>query len=347
MYLGYRFAQALPEPITEPATQSVLPNAAHIGVTDFAGTVTQDATKLRLTRPISDGQGFEHCAPGARIRFGLTMAAKGAVEVHINWTGLVTRLSTYNDVGSIYVDGALATDFYGPGAWVFNNPHPTGSTVVPLVLNPGTRTVEIVLPHCASLDLTGLKVPASAVMAAPSVRTAQKCVLVGDSIIHGFNSTAVRNSWGFLLCAAKGWQMINLGYGGRRITASDFTVAANVGAQRTLTNIGINNCLGGDSTAVIQSLAQSSLTAFRTASPGQPLYWVNLFDCTNPGLITAPASARTAIQAAFTAVNNVNNHLISGGTANGLPSASTFLDLTHPDDLECQQIATALYDLAA
>lgn len=328
------------------ATELVAPDDAVFGVTDFAGTVTQDNSKIRLTRSIVDGNGFQHCAPDARVRCEVTLVTRSEVKIDVAYTGLVTRTDTYAPVGAVLVNGA-ATNFTLATAHGPSDPHPTGNVTADLVLDAGTYTIEVAFPYCASVDFKGIRVPGSATIAQAPARSVDRSVFFGDSIVQGFNATAIQTRWAWLLALAKDWQVLDLGYGGRTITASDFTVAGQLGADRAITNIGLNNCLAGTSTGAIQAAAEASILAYRAAvtSAGNPtskLYWINLFDCTNPGIVTSVASARTAISAAFTAVGGANDILIPGGTANGLPAAASFADLTHPDDAECITIASVL-----
>lgn len=335
------------------ATQTFVPNNANISVSDFAGLITQNSSQLRLVRAIDSGVGdsYKYTTPAARIRFGVILTSLSEVKLNLNFTGLVTRTDSYNPNGSIYIDGSPVADFAGPSAWTISTPHPIGNISISLAVPAGSHTIELFLPYDASLDLINVMLPAAGAMATPTARTTQKCIFVGDSIEHGYNSTKIRNHWTTLLCDSKGWQQINLGYGGRVISSADFTIVANAavaqGAQRVITNYGINDCFAGASAAAIQASVTASINAFRAVSATIPLYWINLFDCTNPALITAPSTARTAIQAAFTAVGGVNDHLIPGGTAGGLPSSTLFADLTHPGDLQSPTVASVLGGLVS
>jgi hypothetical protein len=271
--------------------------------------------------------------------------------IDLQYTGLVTRTDTYEPDGAVLVNGAIAQTFTGPSKGP-SDPHPTGGASVTLSLLAGAHTVEVVFPYCASIDFEGIMIPSGASVSAAPARPTAHTYFVGDSIIQGFNATAVTASWVWLLSQAKGWQLFNHGYGGRVIEAGDATIAGAAVADQTVTNIGINNCFAGSSAAAIQSAAEAFINAHRAAatSSGQatkPLYWVNLFDCVNPGLVTDPATARGAIAAAFAAIGGPYDFLIPGGTAGGLPAASTFTDLTHPDDAEAVTIANVLGGLIA
>lgn len=342
-FRNYRFKK---NSSTQPATVFVAPDNAAFSVSDFSGTVTQDASKLRLTRLLSDGNNWQKVTPGARIRFSITNTGYAEVKLEFEFTGLISN-AYYNDVASVLVNGSQAIDFVGPNPFVAGQPLPIGSVFVVLRLPAGTHLVEILMPYLASIDFKGLYRAVGSSLSAASARTSQKAVFIGDSIVHGFFSSKTRNHWTHLLCEQKSWQQVNLAYGQRSFEIGDFTVAASIGAGRTITNFGINNCFSGSSPASIQSAVEQCIAAFRAVTTTQKLYYINLFDCTHPGLITTPSAARSAIAAAFAAVGGINDILIPGGTANGLPAASLSPDLIHPTDAMSSTIASVLGGLTA
>lgn len=338
-FLYYRLAPRI-DTSGAPATQAILPNNAAFQVSDFAGTVIQDADKIQLIRPFDTGDsptgggGLRFAAPCARVRFGCILAERSQVKVSLAFVPRVTRPDVQNAVGSIFVNNAWVRDFASGGD-------------IGISLEAGTYSVEVFMPRGGSYDVTGAAIPATGTFTAPAPRPTDKTVFLGDSIPNGIAASASRLQWSHLLSAAKGWQQVNLAYGGRGIEPTDATYAGALIANRTITNAGINNCFFGTSAAAIQALAEQTITNHRTAAttagqPTKPFYWINLFDCTNPGLITPPADARAAIAAAFAAVGGSYDFLIPGGTANGLPSGDSFADKTHPDDAEQPIIAAAL-----
>lgn len=325
-----------------PATVAVAPDNSAVSVSDFYGTVTKNPSRIRLTRPIVDGQGYEHCAPGARVRFQVVLTDPGQVQIDLDYTGLVQRFNTYAPEGAVLVDG-VETLFTNPVPKNFPDPHPVASITLSLALLAGTHVIEVVFPYCASMDYRGARVPVGAVVQAAPARPSQIVAFLNDSIPHGFNSSGITKSWAYKLAAEKNWQMYNLANGGRQIVPADFTIAGQTGAQRTIANGGINNCFAGTTQAGIQSQAELGIVAYRAeAAASDKLHWINLFDCASPSLITAPADARTAISDAFTAKGGANDIVIAGGTANGLPAASGFTDLVHPDDDDVEAIVSSI-----
>lgn len=338
-YLYYRLAPRV-DNSGAPATQAILPDNAVFEVSDFAGTVVQDEDKIQLIRPFDTGDspvgggGLRYASPCARVRFGCILTERSRVVVSLDFVARVTRPDVQNAVGSIFVNDAWVRDFGSGGD-------------IGITLEAGVYDIDVFMPRGGSYDVIRAAIPASGTFDAPSPRPSDKTVFLGDSITNGIAASAARRQWTHLLSAAKDWEQVNLGYGGRQIEPTDATYAGAIIADRTITNAGINNCFAGSSGAAIQAAAEDTITNHRTAAttagqPTKPFYWINLFDCTNPGLVTAPATARTAIEDAFTAVGGAYDFLIPGGTANGLPNGDSFTDKTHPDDAEMITIASVL-----
>jgi hypothetical protein len=342
------------------ATTTVPPNNAAFQVSDFYGTITQDAAKIRLTRLIVDGQGFEHCAPGARIRFSVTVAALSQVTVLLNYTGLVSRNDTYNDVGSIFINGAFSTDFYGPATHTPGQPHPTGAVNVSLFLAAGTHLVEVILPYCAAVDFAGVTIPVDASVSAPSARVSKKIIFFGDSITHGFNSSKIRLHWPFLVAETEAAQMIDYGYGGRGCNGTDGTVAGNAGADIAFYLIGFNNFYpGGGSLTDFKTQHKLVQSNFRTRSAVNskataPFYACTPFDAPaayGGGLYAANSPTleqfRQAIRDGITEQADAYVTLVEGLSA-GMPTGSSkFPDGIHPNDAASAEIAPVVSGVVA
>lgn len=348
------FAFAAGEAVA-PAVTAIATNNAAWRVTDLAGTYVQDAGKIRLTRSTSDGQGFEHCAPGARVRIGVTLASTGMVAVSIQYTGLVTRTDTYRPIGEVWVDGAASTTFTGPSKALPSTPHPTGTTTAYVVLSAGTHDLDIIFPYCASIDVTGLAIPATASVAAPTARTTAKAVFFGDSITHGFNTDAPSEGWPFKIARTKGKQLVNHGYGGRGMTSADATTAGSYGGDFAAYLIGFNNFYpGGTSLVTWKADYKTAITNFRTASTTAGKATAKLY-CITPtwsnsdaDVGTGPYAAnsptleqfRQAIRDAITEVADAYTVLIEGRGA-GMPTGTgNFADGIHPGATAAATIAS-------
>lgn len=347
----FRFARAA----TAVAADTFLaPNASAFGVTDLAGSFVQDAGKIRMTRPIAFS-GFEHAAPGARVRFQIYNPDHSKLVVKLAYTGLVTRNDVYNDVGSIFVDGAPYSDFAGPAGWTSGNPHPIGNIDVPLVVGVGTHVVEVIMPYSASVDFKGIEYPSGSIVSAAPPRPTTRGLFLPDSISQGFNSSMIRKHWTFLLAEAKGAQHLNLGYGGREMVAGDGTVAGGFGADWVIDMAGANNFIAnGQSTTTYKNNYKLRLGNFRTATaaagkPNATYYAVTSFDMPAAlggggyaGNSPALESFRGATRTAVTEQADAHVVLIEGLGA-GMPTGlSNFPDGVHSGDLGSAALAPAL-----
>ena len=353
----YRFTRAN---AATRATVSIAPNNAAFSVSDFSGTITQDASKIRLTRSIVDGQGFEHCAPNARVRFTVTNATYSHVLIKLNYTSLVTRLDTYNGVGSVLIDGALSRDFDGPKAHVSGQPHPSGIVNVLIKVASGAHLIEVVMPYCASVDFVGVDIAATASISAASARVSKRGVFFGDSITHGFHSSRIRAHWPSLVAATELSQIINYGYGGRQLEVADGTTAGAMGCDYAVYLIGFNNFLpGGGSTTTFKNNYKTLLGNFRTAStaagkPSAKFYAITPFDApsaTGSGAFAANSPTleafRQAIRDAITEQADANVVLVEG-LAGGMPTGtSNFPDGIHPNDAASAVIAPIISGVIA
>ena len=343
MLKNYKFTPAL---TAAPATVPVAPNNAIFGVTDFAGTTTKDASKIRLTRSISDGQGFENTAPNARIRFMVAHTEYSEVKLKFTYTGLVTRLDTYNAIGSVFVNDSWLMDFDGPAPHISGNPHPTGDVNVIARIGAGTYVIDIVFPYCASVDFKGVEFAASATFAAAPGRPSKKGVFFGDSITQGFNFTKARLNWADYVATAKASQIINYGYGGRVLTTADGTTAGAMGCDYAVYLIGFNNFLpGGGSTSTFKNNYKTLLGNFRTAStaagkPNAKFYAVTPFDAPSAYGAGAYASNSPTLEAFRQAIRDAvtekadGNVVLLEGLGAGMPTGSAnFADGIHPNDV--------------
>ncbi len=309
----------------------IAPNDASISTSDFCA-VSVDANRIRFTRPIVDGQGFETANPGARVRFRTNATL---IRVRLQYTNLVTRLDTYNGVGYVLVDGVYWQSFNrvqgaaGPASFLIGLP----STLL--------RTIEIVMPYCASVDFLGIDLPPGATLSAAAARPATRYVAIGDSITHGFVGSEVRQTWPTLLAASKGWQLINCGYGGRQCVASDGAVAAALAPTVATYLIGYNNFYPQVPLATFKTAYKSFLAQFRAAAPLVKLYCITpLYTPNTFGPLTIE-NYRQQIRDAITETGSALNILVEG-----LPLASndatSFPDNVHPGDSGALQIANAL-----
>lgn len=313
------------------------PNDPAITVSDYFA-VTQNATAITFQRPTSDGQGYEFTNPGARVRFN-TVSRR--IDIVLEYTNLVTRMDTYNGTGAVYADGVLIGTFNrGQGA--------AGEIIVSKIFaNDDNRLIEVVMPYCASVRFKGVYVRTGAAFTAPAARTALKYLALGDSITHGFNASAHHLHWPSLLAEANNWQLLNHGYGGRQLAASDGLIAAAADPDVATYLIGFNNYYPDTGVAAFQTNYTTFLTNFR-ASTACKLYCITpLWTAFAPGEGPVdPGSEpiedyRQAIRDAVDDFGDAGITVIEGETL-GTNSLAGKPDGIHPGDDDSVQIAADL-----
>lgn len=315
--------------------QALAPNHASISQSDYCAIATKDATKVRFVRPIVDGQGFETCNPGARVARFITNSQ--TVTIRLAYTGLVTRVDAYNAVGWILVNGVKYQSFTRAQDIGVSNP----VLVAPSFPSAAYRTIEVVLPYCASVDFTGVDIESTATISPAADRPSTRIAFGGDSITHGFTTTDESVSWTYLLGVAKDWETVNLGYGSRWCVPSDGTALANLLPDVATYLIGFNDFNNQEPIATFKANYKSFINNFRAVLPSVKVY------CITP-LWTATVKAipiesyRQQIRDALTELGNPLNVLVEGTTLTLGGAGSFNADGIHPNDTGAAEIAAAL-----
>lgn len=336
-YPNFLFGSSARTPDTP--TVRLAPNHAAISLSDHFAAA-QDATRIRFSRPTIDGQGFEHAAPGARVRFGTT---SDLLVLHLESTGLVSRPDTFNGRGAVYADGELLGEFETP-----QTPQAFDWSV-----SFGTfedRVIDVVWPYCAATDLRGLTVRQAATMsAAPSRAELPAALFLGDSMTHGFKGARHRTNWPALLCAERGWRELNHGYGGRQIVAADGLIPAVCDPAVIFVLAGFNNFYPQNPLPGVRAECDALLAnAKATRGADVPIVVITpLWTELEPGDPPVEPGDKTiedyrdqwrdAVTAAGGAGDDV--FTVEGPT---LSTTNSFSDGYHPDEVDMGEIATAL-----
>ena len=317
------------------------PNSISIGVSDCFG-VSITASRIRFSRPVSDGQGFEAVNPGARVRFTTNSSR---VDILLRYTNLITRQDTYNGVGAVYANGALVSIFdrgQGAASQIIGS-YDFGSVA--------SRLIEVEMPYCASVDFEGVYVVAGSSFSTPPARSATRYLAIGDSITHGFNGSSERLTWPSLLAQSKGWQLHNHGYGGRQLTVADAASALGgmPGAPSVATYlIGFNNFYPQTSLTAFRTDYDAFIASFRAAAPSCKLYcitptWTNHLP--GDGLVVPGSNFiedyRQKVRDAVAAAGSSYVILVEGESL-AVGNLAHFPDSIHPNTVASSDIATAL-----
>ena len=306
-------------------------DSALIGYSDFA-MVSVNAMRARFSRyPDPYAQGYETAAPGARVRVA---TASRLVHFRLQYTDLVTRLDTYNGVGTVLVDGVVHATFDRARL-------PAGPlTVVVEFGSNSPRTVEILMPYCASVDLLGVDVLSAYPLTPVASRPTTRYVAVGDSISHGFIASRGDLSWPQRLAAAKGWQQINMGYGGHQALPLVVQAAAQLSPSVGTYLIGYNNFGNQIPLATFKANFKAAVQNWRAAAPAAKLYCITPLYSPNTNTLTLE-QYRQQIRDGLAELADPLSILVEG-----LPLApndsAAFPDNVHPSDAASLMIATNL-----
>lgn len=320
-------------PYTPPVapSQVVYPDNANVGYSDYA-ILSATHASARFTRYADPyGQGFDYCAPGARVRM---RSNSRMVFVNLRYTNLVTRADVYNGTGAILVNGTIYQTFTrAQGA--------AGNLTVPIDFgSQARRTVEVVMPYCASVDFLSFSIDATAVLEPPPPRPVTRCVLVGDSITQGFFASRVDLSWPYLFAASQGAQLVNMGYGSHQVLPAVVQAAAGLSPTIGLYLIGYNEFAHQNDPATMKATYKTALTNWRAAAPAAKLYCIT--PTYSPNVLSIPLeSYRQAIRDALTELADPLNILVEGA-ALATNDSVRFPDGVHPSDLGSAEIAANL-----
>ncbi|WP_292236357.1 SGNH/GDSL hydrolase family protein [Mesorhizobium sp.] len=313
----------------------VVPNDAKIEDSDYAAVLTATSSQVSGVRPISSG-GYQYANPGWRRRFKTR-----ALSVVLHFQNLNLVGGSYNGKGQILVDGVHHTYFTSPQA--------LGKFVVRLDFTSNSdRLIEIVMPHSASIAHLGITTYGAPITLPTPRSTLPRAAFLGDSRLQGFNATSVDKTWMEILCRAKGWQHINLGYGSSTVTSAWGTDLGNANPDVAFVMFDYNNRSAQTSLLGFKNAYKSLITNFRTVKPTTKLYAVtsNWISAAQDALTLKIADYRQAAADALTELADANNILIDGLTLTANSTASIG-DGIHPNDVGEAELAANIAPLVS
>lgn len=306
-----------------------LPTHSAFSYSDYYSVNVNDI-RAKFTRSGVDGR-FDEANPGARVRF---VTSSRYIRVCLNYSNKLTTTIFYNGWGAVLVDGSFYINFnraYGE----------EGNLYLDLDLgSTASKTVEILMPWCASVEFMGVNVPNGYNLTSAAARSSTRCVIMGDSITQGFDSSQIATSWGHLLAQSKNWQVINHGYGGRPCIPSDGTVLGNLSPSVAVYMIGYNDFNTQVPLATFKANYISFINNFRAINTTTKLYCLTPIYSPNTNTLTLE-NYRTQIRDALTSLGNSLNVLVEGASLM-TNSNSRLTDTIHPNDTGCSEIASAL-----
>lgn len=328
----------------------VAPNSAAIGWTDYGGTIDATAERARIIRPIDtidqgDPAGAKWSAPGARAAVSLTLAQPGTVTFDLYFSGLSTRLDTYNAKGAILIDGAPSVPFDFP---IVGGVIPTGPLSVSAPVPAGTHVAAVVLPIMASVELRAVRRPPGSLLNPAPSRLPFHIVLIGDSRFHGMGASSALETIAEEL-RSFGYDVAVLANGGRQLARVDFQKAAELAPDVTFALFDFNNFKNnGSNVAGFQALYQQGIADYLAGCSGK-LRVVTSFASTSDADWTGAPGAffgnsptleqhRAAERAAVAATGSARVKIVEGRGA-GQPTAAA---ANAPDGIHFNSPAQAI-----
>ena len=239
-------------------------------------------------------------------------------------------------VGEWRVDGTTRTGF--ARLWLEG-----GEQAVALSLDGPRRprTHEILLPLSDRTEFVGLAVDAETTLCRPVVPAAPTIVAYGDSITQGFFASRPSRSYPDRLAQATGWNVLNLGFSGRRTSPSDALAIAALRPDGIIVLIGENDALFDTDMEEFRARFRRFLGTLSWTCPAVPV-WVGTPTPVSGRKYTAMHldEYRQAIRD-IVAEAGPAFHLLEG--ADLLPARSALVkDGLHPNDAGFAVLARAL-----
>ncbi|WP_287370733.1 SGNH/GDSL hydrolase family protein, partial [Mesorhizobium sp.] len=316
----------------------VLPNDPNIEDSDYAATLTATSSQVSAVRPIVFS-GYQNANPGWRRRFKTRATS---VVLHFQNLNLVS--GSYNGKGQILVDGVHNTYFTSAQA--------LGKFFVRLdFASNADRLIEIVMPYSSSVAHLGITTYGAPITLPTPRSTLPRAVFLGDSRDQGFNATSIDKTWMEILCRAKGWQHINLGYGSSGVTSAWGTDAGNADPDVVFITFDYNNRTAQTSLASFKAALVALIANLRAVAPTVNVYVVssNWISAAQDALTLKIADYRQQESDAvdeLTLAGDTNLFYIDGLTLTTNSTAS-IADGIHPNDVGSAEWAATIAPLVS
>ena len=327
--------------------QRANPLAAHINVKPNDPRLQYSGfANLRLTsqeavgdRMIPDSP-FRLDNPGARIRFEtnasevslvFSYARVDSIPGRTHWTG--EAMVSVNGSDRIRMGRAKGS---------------SGPQVTKLNLGGiDARVLEITFPLADVATFQGIILPKGAELFEMKREVLPRFVAYGDSITQGFHAANVVESYPTRLARGKNWDLINMGFGSRRLTIPDGAVLARLKPSIVTVLIGVNDCLQQKPVDRFAADVAGFVTEFRRGEPRTPIAWITPLPVADPSKWKHSErldSYRAAVASTLSRIADPAIHLIQGTDLID-PDPKLFADGLHPNSDGFAAIANRLEPL--
>ena len=218
---------------------------------------------------------FRTANPGARIRFEtnasefslvLSFARFDSIKGRVHWSS--EAMATIDGIDTL------------PILRIKGNSGPQINRID--LRSIDSRVIEITLPYADTVTFLGLHLPDGAELFPMKPETLPRYVAYGDSITQGFRAANVVETYPTRLARAKKWDLINMGFGSRRLTAPDGAVLARLKPDILTTLIGVNDCLQQKPFDRFTADLIGFVTEFRRSAPQTPIFWITPLPIAEP-----------------------------------------------------------------
>ena len=313
------------------------PDTAALTVSDYQTIQQRTAQTLEFRRTIVENNRLRYASPGSRVSFQTNAEM---LRLNLYWNAevynVISGIASFNGVGSVLSNGTEI------GTFDWSQPLVKGYSSPTYSLATGTKTITVVWPYSAGLQLQSVDLQRGASLIA-ATRPANKIGICGDSISQGFDSGKITTTWAYLLGNTQNRQVINLANAGAPADASHANALTGTGCDRVTYMIGYNDFASQTALATFQSRVEGWITNARAALPSARIYVISTIYSPNTNTITL-AQYRSAVQSAELAVGDANTFYIDGLSI--MTNNTNRLNGTiHPNDLGASEIATNLQPL--
>ncbi len=268
-------------------------------------------------------------SPGARITFRTDATAlQLGLDFHNNCAEARCWAVRYEVDGVLQPQQVGVPDSLGEQWFVF------GQQATPVL-----REISVILPYWVDVDFLGVRLLGGApgLSSPPPVGPRLRCVAYGDSLTHGVAGGDVARTYPYRLGIERGWSVVNLGFGGHQIQASDGTGVGFAGGDVVNVLMGTNAYKEGAPLADFRSRYAGFLDNLRAVQPDAlvliitPLWRTDELLPNAEGMVLEDYRQLIRDLVAERTNGDSRMHLIEGQDLL-LAEAQLYEDTTHPTD---------------
>lgn len=221
----------------KPTQTFISPLDPGLSYSEYVGA-SIDANAARFDRLIINWDGNLN-SPGTRINF-----ASDATKISVQLDYQSTISTPGAGLFGLEMDGELQALTIGSDTDVGSSYY----IVHKAATYQGRREYSLIFPYGSQVAFQGLRLSGGApgLLGTTAPRPSTLYAAYGDSITHGFQASSTSAGYPYQVGKLQQERVINMGFIGRKITGSDGTGVAFLGADRITIAIGVNDFIGGD-----------------------------------------------------------------------------------------------------